>query len=71
MLRGESTEIECPECDRAVSVTFGQVASNTVVRCPGGHEIKLHDKGGKVRRAVSAGDELDRALKGLGGTIKF
>ena len=71
MIRGQHIEIDCPKCEQPVSVTLAQAAGNEVVRCSCGQEIELHDEGGRIGDAVKAGGELDRALKDLGGTIKF
>lgn len=59
-------DIDCPECGAAVKVTLQDVAKQRTVRCRRGHSIALKDQGGGGRKAQSALDDLDRALKRFG-----
>ncbi|MBM9459143.1 hypothetical protein JK386_04455 [Nocardioides sp. zg-536] len=59
-------DINCPECESALTVTMRDVANGRTVRCPRGHAITLVDEGRGARQAQRSMDDLDKALKNLG-----
>ena len=67
----ETTDLECPECETPVTVTFGQIRLEETVTCKHCQtSIKLEDKDHSTAKAVAdinkGFDELRSALEDLG-----
>ena len=68
----ETVGLECPDCQTAFTVTFGQIQRQETVKCGKCQaNLKLEDKEGSPAKAVAdinkGFDELRRALEELGG----
>jgi hypothetical protein len=63
----QKIDIECPECNRKVSVTLDQVAEEQIVTCPIGHKIQLQDKDNSAREGIK---DINKSFKDLERTIK-
>ena len=54
MLEANGFSVTCPSCNAPQEVPLIQVATHQVITCPNcKHEIRLLDKDGQARRAIS------------------
>jgi hypothetical protein len=67
----DDLDLDCPECGGRVKYSLQDVAKGRTVRCSRGHSVTLVDEGGGAAKADKALRDLDKSIKGLGGTIKF
>ena len=65
----EKIKINCPDCNRLLTVTLKQVANQTTISCTGcGNRVKLVDDKGSTRKGVT---EINRSFQKLERTLKI
>lgn len=63
----QSVNIDCPECERSISVTIRQVADEALIKCSCGQEIQLKDSNGTNQKAIR---DINKSFKELENTLK-
>ena len=64
-------DIECPICQRRISVTLGDVQQGRLVHCPGGHSVRLEEKGDGLKQAERSLKDFERSLKNLNRRLRI
>lgn len=66
----EKVEITCPECNRKIKVSLGQISRQQTITCPCGVKIELKDNNGSARKGIrdinKAFSDLEKTLKEIG-----
>lgn len=65
-LSNQKIDVECPTCKQTIKVSVADITRGRIVTCPNGHEVKLHDEGGGMRKADKALGDFEKSLKKLG-----
>ncbi|MBL7894534.1 MAG: hypothetical protein JNK50_04500 [Bacteroidia bacterium] len=63
----QTVKINCPECNRQITVALKQVADEAVIRCSCCKEIQLRDNNGSAKKAIR---DINGAFRDLDNTIK-
>ena len=63
----QTVNVNCPECNRSISVSLKQVADEALVKCTCGQGIQLKDSNGTNRKAIH---DINKSFKDLKNTFK-
>ena len=63
----QSVTVDCPECNRSISVTIKQVANEALIKCNCGQEIQLKDSNGTNKKAIK---DVNKSFKDFEKTLK-
>ena len=63
----QTVKVDCPECNRAISVTLKQIANEALIKCNCGQEIQLKDNNGTNKTAIK---DVNKSFKDLERTLK-
>jgi len=63
----QKIEINCPECNRSISVTLQQIANQATVKCMCSQFIQLQDKNGSFKKGVN---DMNKSMKDLENAFK-
>lgn len=63
----QTVKVDCPECNRSISVTLKQVANETLIKCNCGQEIQLKDSNDTNKKAIR---DVNKSFKDLERTLK-
>jgi transcription elongation factor Elf1 len=64
----QAVKIDCPECNRLISVTLKQVANEVLIKCSCGQEVQLKDSNGTNKKAIK---DVNKSFKDLERTLKI
>jgi hypothetical protein len=62
-----SVTLNCPDCERPISVLIKQIAQEALVKCTCGKEIQLRDKDGSAKKSIR---DVNNSFKKFEDTIK-
>lgn len=63
----QTVKIDCPKCNRSISVTIKQVANEALIKCSCGQGIQLQDSNGTNKKAIR---DINKSFKDLESAFK-
>ena len=63
----EKVKIDCPECNRPITVLLKEVANEALIKCNCGQEIRLRDNNGTAKKSIM---DINKSFKDHKNVIK-